>query len=237
MYILTFSYSFGNSNIFYDFSKMFNDDIKMIPLDYPAHGRRMFEEPLFTVKDIVDDMFEQVKEYIYSDKPYCLMGYSMGGIIAYELYQKIAKKGLRLPHRIFIFATTAPDEPQEQRDYENYNLAQIKEELAEMDGTPQEILDNDEYVEMLTPMVKADCIVLRDYKANEQESLKVECGVTVVRGNEEDKIENCKSGWRRFIKKDFEYVETTGKHFFLFDNDGERYQEFVKFIEERVRRM
>lgn len=236
MYILTFPYSFGNSNIFYDFSKMFRSDIKMVTFDYPGHGRRMFEEPLNTVNDIVEDMFEQVEEYIYSDEPYCLMGYSMGGIIAYELYQKIAKSNLKLPHRIFIFATTAPDEPQEQRDYENYNLAQIRDELAEMDGTPQEILENEEFLEMLSPMVKADCVALRDYKADEQNTLRVECSVTVVRGNEEENIANCKSDWKRFIKKDYEYVETSGKHFFLFDNDGERYQEFIKFIEDRIYR-
>ena len=219
MKLIAIPYAFGNASAFSDLFNVLDNDIKKTTIEYPGHGSRFSEELLCDMDEIVNDAAVQVISQIDSNEDYCLLGYSMGGIVAYELYYKLLSKHCKLPTHLFILGSSEPGHDTERKDYENYNTEQIKEELLEHDATPKELYESEEFLELYSPIVKSDNIALRDYKPTKR-NLPIKCGVTVMRGSEEKNTENCRSGWEEFIGHPCKYHLIEGGHFFLFDDNN-----------------
>lgn len=61
----------------------------------------------------MDDLYAHLVEELTKtpDCGYMLLGYCYGGILAYELYQKIRREGIQEPFHIFMSATDAATAP------------------------------------------------------------------------------------------------------------------------------
>lgn len=219
MKIIAFPYAFGSAGIYHEFKCVLENKIDFQAFDYPGHGSRIIEEPLYTIKDIVNDAFKLIKEAI--NEPYCLLGYSMGGLIAFELYKKLKTSGMPLPKHIFIFATREPSCKYTSDNFENYTLDDVKNILRYRNGTSEEILAENELIELLAPAIKADSIALRDYNCVPQELVKDDCCVTVIRGSDESKTKKCHEEWEKYLHRKIKYIVVEGDHFFLF-KEGEK---------------
>lgn len=234
MKIITFPYAFGNSNIYYELTENLKNSVEFINTDYPGHGKRFCEDLRFTIHDIVYDMFDKLKNVFVSDEKYCFLGYSMGGIVAYELCQRIAKEGLKLPEHIFILGTSALSHKYRNEGFENYDILKTRGILKKYGNTSDEILENDELIEVLMPIVKADLIALRDYEANPENMICIESDITVIRGSEEDNLTECQGEWKKYIKKEYEYMIYPGNHFFLFEGGKKVIEEITDIILNRI---
>ena len=146
---------------------------------------------------------------------------------------RILAAGKKLPQHIFILGTPEPQYLHAQKNYESFDFEQIKAELTAHDGTPDELLEYDELIELLMPIVKADCIALRDYRWQEQKE-HVHCSVTVIRGSLEPNLEHCKERWETCIGHDIEYICLEGKHFFLFEQEGKNTKGIAELIAKRL---
>jgi medium-chain acyl-[acyl-carrier-protein] hydrolase len=233
--LFAFPYAFGNSGIYNNLKKYLRDDINFIPLDYPGHGGRIIEPLLYSIRDIADDLFNKIKKIIESNEKYALFGYSMGGVICYELYQRIKKENLTLPQYLFIFSTAEPEFKYDSENFENYTLTDAREKLKELGGTPSEILKSEEMINYIKPIMCADLIAMRDYINDRNCFYKIECPVIVIRGDKEKTILNCKSGWEKYISGPFEYIITRGKHFFMFEEGEAQSNNFSEIVNYRLK--
>ena len=240
MRLIAIPYAFGNSNIFSDFFAALDTKLNAVSVEYPGHGRRIDEDLIQSMKGLVDDAFVQIKDYIKTGESYCLFGYSMGGLVAYELFYKIKSEGLNPPSHIFILGTPEPSYQREKKPFETYTVEQIRKELKEYGGTPEILLQIDEFIELMAPIVKADNIILRDYcdfvltdEYNNRGS--VDCGITVVRGSKEEELEHCKEEWEKGIGHEIVYLLIEGEHFFLFEESGKNVVKVRNIVEETLR--
>lgn len=231
MRLFAIPYAFGNSTIFYPLEKNLNVDIEFLPVDYSGHFMR-HSEPLYSdINDIAFDIYGQISNKLCQD--YVLFGYSMGGLVAYELFNIIKSYGHPLPNRILIFATNEPEFNYSKLDFESFDLNQIRNILIDFSGTSQEVLENDDIIKELSPIVKSDCIALRDYIPDITKNITVP--VTVLRGeNEQENLDNCRKGWERFCSAGLDYEIVAGGHFFMFEENGKRMAEYAKKIESII---
>ena len=88
-----------------------------------------------------------------------------------------------------------------------------------MDGTPDEILNSNEMLEVFSPIIRNDLIALRNYGRKELPKVKIDCPLTVVRGHEENAKESYEH-WNYFSDNQSSYHEISGNHFFMFENSG-----------------
>lgn len=234
MNILAFPYAFGSANIFYDIGRELKKGNKFYAFDYPGHGSRITEDPLTSIEDIVEDIYRQAKKYM--NEPYCLLGYSMGGLAVYKLYQKILLENIRLPEHIFILATSDPGRIYNQFDFERYDNDGVRSILVNYGATSEEILENDEIISLVAPCVIADSIILRDFKCNVDDIDEIRCEVTIIRGDKEKDIDGCKERWERYLKRECEFIPVVGNHFFLFNNGQEMVTKISSIISERLLR-
>jgi medium-chain acyl-[acyl-carrier-protein] hydrolase len=133
-------------------------------------------------------------------------------LISYEVYKLLKENNLCLPKKMFLFSSPAPDFIRDHKFYENFSIKEIKEELASLGGTPKEILENDELMDFLFPIIKNDLIALRDYFKAPIGKNVIDCIITIVTEDLPYAV-----SWKEFTKKTCDFITVDGSHFFLFD--------------------
>lgn len=210
-------YAFGSAAAYRNFKGYLDEDIDFHPLDYPGHSSRFNDSFCTSIQGMAEDALEQIEEKIERYGEYGIMGYSMGSLVGFELCNNIIKKRLKPPKYFFAFASPAPDRIYNYKNYETYGVEEIRAELKEKDGTPEEILNNREMLELFLPIIKSDLIALRDYHADNIPG-GLQCTTVIVRGADE-KNKYCHDEWKRFCGDECEFHIMDGGHFFMFEND------------------
>jgi len=213
--IFAIPYAFGSSCCYYDLKKCLNSSIELISLDYSGHGKRISDPLLYEVGDIADDLYRQIKSELQRDEKYALLGYSMGGLMCYEILKRI--KDGHYPKNVFIFSSHYPGHIYESDEYEHYELEDVKALLKEYGGTPEYILEYNDFLTFMKPIVCADMIALRDYSNNDTE-YRINCPLTVICGSDETDTPESFEKWKTYSLNSYYFYIFQGGHFFLFEN-------------------
>lgn len=232
MRLLAFPYAYGNAAVYNELKKFLLPEIELIAFNTPGHGERYCEELLYTINDIVNDLLIQIDDYL--DEPYAMLGYSMGSLLTYEIYLRLKKENKRLPEYLFFLAGDSPLYIGEQKDYESYGFKEVRNELYDKKGTSEALMENNELIELMIPIVKADLIAMRDYNCDEKKCSECECDAIVIRGSEEKEISNCHQEWESVLRKKVDYFLMPGEHFFLFDEESDNYRILKKIILKKL---
>jgi len=111
------------------------------------------------------------------DRPYLLFGHSLGSRIAFELALRCRQLGLPSPVSFIASGSRAPH----LRTHENpiYDLpeAEFVAKLRDLKGTPEEVLRNEELIQLLTPLLRADFRIADLYCAAQT---RLDCPIVVL---------------------------------------------------------
>lgn len=164
---------------------------------------------------LVSDLYQQVKN-IVDQGSYAIYGHSMGGLAAILLARKLADNNHPPPIHIFITGTTGPSAP--SREEKKRHLLGKKEfitEIRELEGSPDEILDNEELLNYFEPILRADFTISENYTYHEHEPLDIP--LTVITGMQEDMTTEDIQLWQKESKYRVDFRRMPGKHFFIFN--------------------
>jgi surfactin synthase thioesterase subunit len=97
------------------------------------------------------------------DKPFALFGHSMGAIIAFEVARQVRRLSGLQPAHLFVSGRRAPPVP--PREPHTYNLpdAEFREELRRLNGTPPQVLDHPELMQLMLKIIRADFTLTQTY--------------------------------------------------------------------------
>lgn len=97
--------------VYLKWCRYLRNDIKVCMLELPGRGLRRGESELESFNDVTEDIYKSWEKQMSPefDDDYMIIGYSFGAIAAYELYRKIADKGLKKPMKVYINASDSPD--------------------------------------------------------------------------------------------------------------------------------
>lgn len=188
--------------------------LNLIPLEYPGRGTRTGEPLKEDIRQLVNDLYLQVENKI-DRAPYAIYGHSMGGLLCYLLARKINEEGRTPPVHLFITATSGPAAL--SRTEKKRHLLDKKsfiEEIRNLNGSPDEILQNDELLDFIEPILRADFKVSENYAYIRQEPLDIP--VTVITGTKEDMKPEDIRLWQQETRKTVDFRRMPGHHFFIF---------------------
>lgn len=134
-------YAGGSSASYVKWKNSLNEDIQLIPLELAGRGKRISEGHYIDFNQMVDDIFESIISSIHDHTPFAVFGHSMGGYIAYELFEKL--KSFNLKH-IFLSGTRAPH--LRIMNYKFKSDQELINTLRIMGGTPEEILNDQDFL-------------------------------------------------------------------------------------------
>jgi surfactin synthase thioesterase subunit len=165
--------------------------------------------------EAVEDLYRIIEKDI--DGPYALFGHSLGGLLVYELARKIEGIGVKRPMHLFFSGRGAPCVPREKKNYHLMEEEDFRNSVIDLGGTPPEIFDHPELLEVFLPILKND-FSLAETDPGDNGQTAFECGITVFLGKEDEWINDEQAGgWRRNTKGVCSIHYFNGGHFFLHD--------------------
>jgi len=212
-------YAGGSATIYEKWKKNINSSIQLIPIEYSGRGKR-FTQPLCdNLEEVVDDIYNIIKNNL-DDTPYCFFGHSMGSLVSYELSHKIKELNHPQPTHIFFSGKSAPNIKSRDKDLHKLNDKEFKEELFKLEGTPKEILENNELMNIYLPILRSDFKVVEEYMYTPKPE-KLECNFTVIYGKDDDMRINEICDWQKHTNQKCNFIKFPGGHFFIHDHTEE----------------
>jgi putative non-ribosomal peptide synthesis thioesterase type II len=210
--LFIFPFAGGGVSSFRKWGEKF-EHIKVLVAQYPGRENRFGEKAVSDIGELVENLFEEIKDKLDVKKPYYLFGHSMGSKVVYELALRIKESRLPNPNGIIISAGRAPCYKEPNPIYHLSDEGFI-EGLRRYDGTPNEILDNKDLISIFLPTLRADFIIDEDYQDLEGE--KIDSKILGLMGDidEEMELEELLR-WQDYTTKEFSYKYIKGKHMFV----------------------
>ncbi len=216
MILFCLPYAGGSESIYYSWKRYLNSSINLELIELKGRGKRFNESFYENLEEAVEDIFDNMKNKIINDE-YAIYGHSMGGILAYELYYKAYNENVTTPKHIFFSGYKPPSIP---RDKEYIHLLPDEEfikEVIELGGTPQEVMENEELLQLCIPILRNDFKIIEKYIYNEKKE-KVQCDITILNGKEDTITLEEILTWKKHSNKGFKVYNFSGGHFFINDN-------------------
>lgn len=231
MRLFCFPYAGGGAVIYRDWQKSFPPTIEVCPVQLPGHGERMKDPPFTQIKPLVEAAAEALLPFF--DKPFAFFGHSMGTLIGYELAQLLRREKAAAPLHLFVAGHSAPH--LRNRGVISYNLPhdEFIEELRRLKGTPQQVLDHPELMELMAPLLRADFEICETYPPST--AMPLECPITALGGIDDVEVPQEKiEPWREHTTGHFSLDMLPGDHFFIHTAQPEIIRIIVREMRSRI---
>ena len=176
--LFCFPYSGANASIYYSWVDILPASIEVCPVQLPGHGSRISEKPYCSLEILVEAVENALIPSF--DKPFAFFGHSMGALLGFELARRLKRHHGRQPIYLFVSGHNAPHLPDTYEPIHALPEDEFLENLRLMNGTPEEVLQDQELLELIIPILRADFSVCETYVFSEDQPL--DCPICVCGG-------------------------------------------------------
>jgi medium-chain acyl-[acyl-carrier-protein] hydrolase len=231
--LFCFPYAGGSAAIYRGWQEEMPAEVDVCPVQLPGRESRLLEEPFTHIEPMVKALVDALKPYM--DRPFAFFGHSMGALITFELARELRRQKLGLePVHLFVSARSAPHRKIEREPVHQLPHDQFLERLRKLNGTPEAVLQNEELMELMMPILRADFAVNETYVYTPEEPfhIPIHCfggiaDVDIPQANLE--------AWGEQTTKAFTLKMYDGDHFFL--NNPEIRKELLQDLSSELKRI
>lgn len=216
MYLFCIPYAGGSQTAYYKWRNGLDPSIQLEAIELKGRGKRINEIFYRNFEEAVNDIFDIIEDKIIKDD-YAIYGHSMGSLLAYELYYKINSKKLRKPKHIFFSGQNAPNNVNKGKLIHNLPNDEFMKEIMELGGTPKELLESKELLELFIPIMRNDFSILEKYIYMKKQE-KIDCDISILSGKEDSIHSDDICVWKEHASKNVNIYEFEGDHFFIHNN-------------------
>lgn len=212
--LVALPYAGGGAAPYYRWRQTLDSRIELVPIQLPGRESRISEVPLTDLCTLVTEIADAMTPVL--DRPYAILGHSMGATIAFELARELRRRNLRLPELLIVAASAAPHQQQAGQSMNSLSdEAFVAEMNRRFEGIPSAVLEHRELLQLLLPALRADMTLLENYKHQDESPLAVE--ILALGGTEDRAVSRTQlADWRRHTSANFSQRMFPGGHFFLF---------------------
>ncbi|MGL4094441.1 thioesterase II family protein [Agrobacterium cavarae] len=197
-------------SLYHPWRSRHTDCVETIAVSLPGREGRICEplpDSLSTLADrLADELASRTKQR------YAMFGYSMGALLAYEVVRRWIDLGLPGPDVLFILGCNPPDRMLEKRDeFHPLESEKFWKAIADLGGTPTELLDMPEALEFFEPVVRNDFRICETYQHVPGAPLACPAHVFVAENDLLVDKETALS-WRNFVSGDVTVHTVPGLH-------------------------
>jgi medium-chain acyl-[acyl-carrier-protein] hydrolase len=187
-------------------------DVEVCPIQFPGRGTRLTEAPFTHLSLLVQALVPVLGPLL--NKPFAFFGHSLGALVGFELARELRRRFGVQPARLFVSAAHAPQIPARHRPIHALPDLEFLEELRRLNGTPEELLEHAELMQIMLPILRADFAVYETYAYSPEPPLT--CCVSGLGGLQDRRVSRADlDGWREQTEASFSLRMFPGTHFFL----------------------
>jgi surfactin synthase thioesterase subunit len=192
------------------------EGVHVVPVDYPGRLLRDDEEVVLDVSELALILYEELRGQL--DRPFALVGASLGGLVAYELARLVEREGHPLVLMV-VCACAAPSRHGRRERLSALEDEQMLEGLSRRYGTEAlgALMDDPVVRASLMPVIRADIQTFERYSAAGARPIRAD--LLALRGTLDGAIGLADvAAWRAFTDGTFELRSVEGGHFFVETN-------------------
>ncbi len=228
MRLFCLPYAGGSKQAYSSWQGYAHKNIEVEALEIKGRGERFCEGVYHDFSEAVDDIYALIKDKIQKED-YAIYGHSMGAVLAYELYYKIAVEKGNVPRHIFFSGRYSPIVQDNMYVSSKMPDDEFIRRLLALGGVPDTLPQSKELMEFYLPIIKNDIRVLETYDFKERDE-KIQCDITVINGTKDRTDSNGKISWRDLCGGKCSSYYLDGNHFFI-NNSVDK---ILKIIEEEL---
>lgn len=156
-----FSYAGGSAHAYSAWQAALGPEIEVCAVQLPGRGARMAEAAHTSMQELVVSLAEVMTKQ--DRTPFAFFGHSMGALVALELARFCARHSLAMPQRLIASGASAPQHRKPSRNLHTLPDNELIDALRDYDGSPPEVLEHRELMELLLPMIRADFELVEKY--------------------------------------------------------------------------
>jgi medium-chain acyl-[acyl-carrier-protein] hydrolase len=210
--LFCFPYAGGGARVFQTWGDAFAPAIEVYAIQLPGRERRLREPPFTRLDALARAVAAALRPY--SDKPFAFYGHSMGAKLCFELTRQLRRERAPQPSHLVVSGCRAPQLPSEESPTHTLPEAEFLNKLRQLNGTPREVLEHPEIMQLLLPVLRADFESVETYAFTPEPPLAVP--ITAYGGLQDEEVSREQlEAWREHTSADFVLRMLPGDHFFL----------------------
>ncbi|TBV04735.1 thioesterase II family protein [Stutzerimonas kirkiae] len=211
-------YSGASAMIYSRWRRKVPEWLDIHPVELPGRGARLGEPLQTDMSALARQLAREVA--VSLDGPYALFGHSLGALLAFELAHELRERGVADPVALIASGTSAPTR---REDYDRgfadpKSDDELKSELRDLQGTPEEVLDNPELMALTLPILRADFLMCGLYQYRVRPELEVP--IHVLGGRDDKATQEQLLAWQLEGGSSFSLDMLAGGHFFIHEHES-----------------
>jgi len=229
-------YAGGGATTFHSWRGLLGSHgIDLCCIQLPGRETRFGDQLITTMEELVAQMCDGLNPYL--EGRFSFFGYSMGALVSFEAIRELARRGQILPEWLLISAATPPH----RRDVESVHLlpgADFIETVARRyNGLPPDVLENQELLDVVIPILRADFELTERYRYTPDKPLPVK--IAAFGGRHDETVDPAElMFWRELtaLPDHFRLTLFDGDHFFLNDQGQQLLAAIASLLTQSNRR-
>lgn len=210
--LFCFPYAGGGASLFRTWANDLPPEIDVWPVQLPGRESRMREAPFWRVRPLVAALASALWPHLAM--PFAIFGHSMGALVAFELARYLRRQQGPRPVYLFVAGFRAPQIPDPHPMYHQLPDDGFVAKLRDLEGTPEEVFQHAELMQLLLPVLRADFAVAETYVYTPEEPL--ECPITIFGGIQDHEARQAAlAAWCTQTRASCNLHMLPGGHFFL----------------------
>jgi medium-chain acyl-[acyl-carrier-protein] hydrolase len=210
--LFCFPYAGGGTWSFRDWSDNLPPTIEVCSIELPGRGTQMKSPPFTQLQPLVRAIANVLHPHL--DKSFAFFGHSMGGLVGFEVARLLRKSYGLVPVHLLVSGRRAPQLKPSKPPIHNLPKPDFIKELKALNGTPSEVLNNRELMDLMLPILRADFAVLETYNYTKEKPFNIPISVFGGLQDLEVSHEELES-WREQTNSKFSLHMFEGDHFFI----------------------
>ncbi|HEX2190639.1 MAG TPA: alpha/beta fold hydrolase [Longimicrobiaceae bacterium] len=210
--LLCLPFAGGAASAYRAWPELMGEDVEVSAVQLPGREMRLREPPFDRVEPLVAALADVLDPTL--DRPYAVFGHSMGALIGFELARELRRRGRPLPVALVASGRNAPHLPARDPLMHPLPEPEFLERLRTFEGTPEAVLEHQELMQLLIPLLRADFAVNEAYTHREEAPLDLP--LLAMGGDADPEVSReGLEAWSGYTTGPFTLEVYPGGHFFL----------------------
>jgi medium-chain acyl-[acyl-carrier-protein] hydrolase len=225
--VFCFPYAGGNPAFYRVWQEKMPAGVEIFPVQLPGRGIRIQEDSFQDLRLLISELVKALLPYLSA--PFIFFGHSMGTLLSYELTRYLQIRHQIQPLCLFVSGYRAPHLPALKPPIYHLPDDEFISELIKMNGIPEELSKNKEYLDVFLLSLRADFTICETYQY--QPGLKLSCPIITYGGKQDPEatIEQLQA-WEEHTTNSFELKMFNGDHFFIHSAENELLKNIITII-------
>jgi len=214
--LFCFPYAGGSASIYRPWNGAPLEQVEVCPIQTPGRENRIADKPFTHLRTLA----KAVADVIPLDKPFALFGHSVGALLCFEVARELRRRRAAVPFHLFVSGCSAPNLCPNRPPRFNLTREQLLAEIRKLGGTPEEVLEDSELLDLVLPAIRADFSLFDTYDYRDERPF--DFAVTALTGDADPEVDSLETlQWHIQTDNKFQHYQFPGNHFFLHESSGD----------------